>query len=295
MMGIRFSAPRILAFCVLALVWPFAPVQAADTQCSRSTIKFDYFPDGRIRVPVTVENRTLSFLLDTGGIGTTIEWQQARELGLPVRQSVQRISGVGGSLMNFYVSAENVSVGGLRIKSRPIFVEARNLVGADGTLASDILRDFDVEIDLAGGNLGLIPPGYCAVAATTVIAMDVARDGHVRFPVKVDGKTLIASLDTGSAVSLIGMRAAALLGIYPNSPGLALVSDTGRYQIYTYPFQMLDMGGVAVKKPQIAVASEGFIPGTDSDLVLGMDALRQLHFIIAYGEKRLFFLAGPAN
>ena len=177
----------------------------------------------------------------------------------------------------------------------PESFESRDLPDADGTLASDVLRDYDVEIDATAGNLSLISPDFCTANATAVIAMDVTQDGHVRFPVKIDGQTIIATLDTGSTTSLIGARAAGLLGVRPNSPGLAFIRDIGQYQIYSYPFQSLDFGGASIKNPRIAIASNGFSPGTDSDLVLGMDALRQMHFTIAYGERRLFILAAPAN
>ena len=142
-------------------------------------------------------------------------------------------------------------------------------------------------------DLSLISPNYCAVPATAVIAMNVAKNGHVRFPVKIDGTTIIATLDTGSATSFISMKAAASLGIYPNSPGLTLTRDTGQYQIYAYPIHSLDFRGVLVKNPHIAIVSDGFIPGSESDLVFGMEVLRQLHFIIAYRESRLFISAAP--
>jgi len=247
-------------------------------------------PDGRIRVPVRVEGHMLSLLLDTGGVVTTIKWERAKELGLPVRQSVKRVGGVGGSLLNFYVTAQNVSVGDLRLENHPIYVESRNLPDADGTLGSDILRDYDVEIDLARGTLSLTVPDNCAQSEATTIAMDIGQDGHIRFPVKLDGKTVTATFDSGAAISLIPMKAAGLLDIYPNSAALALVGSNGPYQIYAYPFQSLEFGDVSIKNPHILIVSDSFIPETASALVLGMDAIRQMHFIIAYGEKRFVIL-----
>jgi hypothetical protein len=91
------------------------------------------------------------------------------------------------------------------------------------------------------------------------------------------------------------MKAAALLGIYPNSPGLVLMRDTGRFQVYSYPFQSIDFGGISIKGPRILISSEGFIPGPATDLILGMDTLRQIRFTIAYGERRLFISAPHAN
>jgi predicted aspartyl protease len=244
---------------------------------------------------VTVEGHALSFLLDTGGVSTTIKWDQARDMGLPIRQTARHLRGVGGSLLNFALASENFSVGALKVENKPVYVESRPLPFAGGTLAPDILRDYDVEIDMAQSRLNLLASGYCAPPQWTqtgasVTAIDVDPNGHVRFPVKVDGLTVIAALDTGSAVSVISMRAAAQLGVYPTSPGLELLRDAGRYRLYTYPFQALSFGGVTVKNPRIAIASDGFIPG--DELVLGIDTLRQMHVVIAYGSRRLY-IRGP--
>jgi predicted aspartyl protease len=290
---------RLLAFGAgLAPFWSLFPQTALAegmAECRRlATVKIETLADGRIKIPVTVEDRKLFFLLDTGGTSTTIKWEDARALGLPVRQAVRRLAGVGGSVLNFTVTGEKFSIGDLRVENRPIYVETRPLAGADGTLGPDILRNYDVEIDFIRGSLSLISPDYCAGpdrAGSAVIALDVAQDGHVRLPVKIDGKTIMATLDTGSTISVIGMQAAALLGVYPNSPDLALVHDAGRYRIYTHPFQTLEIGSLSVKNPRIAIASDRFLPGLGSDLVLGIDALRQMHLTIAYVEQRLYLKA----
>lgn len=294
---------RSLAFCAgVALSWVFSSqsaLAAGASECRRlATVDIDTMPDGRIKIPVTLEDRPLSFLVDTGGISTTIKWEEARALGLPVRQSIRKLAGVGGSMLNFTVSGEKFSIGELRVRNSPIYVETRPLAGADGTLGPDILRNYDIEIDFARGSLSLVSPDHCAgtgQADSTVIAMEVAQNGHVRIPVKIDGKTLIATLDTGATTSVISMQAAALLSIYPGSPDLSLVRDAGQYRIYAYPFQTMEVGGVSVKNPRIAIASDRFLPGLDSDLVLGIDALRQMHLTIAYGQNRLYIRGPEAN
>ena len=285
-----------IAVLVAGLAFSLAGGNARAAECAParlSTVKTHSLPDGRITLPVTVEGHALSFLLDTGGVSTTIKWDRAREMGLPIQQTTRKLKGVGGSVLNFALAGENFSVGALRVENKPIYVESRPLPFADGTLGPDILRDYDIEIDMAEGSLSLLAPGYCAPpewSGSAVLAIDVDRSLHVRFPVKIDGATVVAALDTGSAISVIGMRAAARLGVYPGSPGLELLRDMGRYRIYSYPFQSLDIGGVTVKSPRIVIASDGFIPG--SDMVLGIDAIRQMRLAIAYGSKRLY-IRGP--
>jgi predicted aspartyl protease len=269
-----------------------APAQGGCPAASvKSSVKTDALPDGRIMVPVSLENHPLSLLVDTGGVSTTVKWDQAKALGLAVKQSTRKLLGVAGAALNFVVASENFSIGELHVKNRPIFVESRPLPFSDGTLAPDILRDYDVDIDFPGGSFSLIAPEHCATGAA-VVAMDVAQNGHVRFPVKIDGATIIATLDTGSATSLVSMRTAALLGVYPTSPELTLLRNGGPYRLYAYPFQELEIGRIAVKNPHIVIASDNFTQGLGSDLILGVDALRQMHLTIAYGDKRLY-ISGP--
>ena len=97
---------------------------AADTpECPLNrlaTVKIVALRDGRIKVPVTLEGHPLSFLVDTGGVITTVKWDQARQMGLPVKQNIRQLVGVGGSMLNFSVTGENFLVGDLRVKNRPI-------------------------------------------------------------------------------------------------------------------------------------------------------------------------------
>ena len=183
-------------------------------------------------------------MVDTGGTETTIKWDQVEGLGLAPRQTLQKISGVAGTIMNVYVTSSNFSVGELHIKHLPLYVEARNLAEADGTLAPDVMRDYDVDIDFARNSLSLISQNHCpghiidrTAAGSFDIPVNITGDGHVRFRVKIDGHEIMATLDTGSAVSFISKRATALLGIDPKAPELRLARDTGTYQLFTYPFQ----------------------------------------------------------
>jgi predicted aspartyl protease len=292
----------------MALFWVYSsPGALAESapECPLTrlaTVKTDTLPDGRIKIPVTVEDHSLSFMVDTGGTNTTIKWEQAKQLGLAVKQTPQKLVGVAGSMLNFYITGDNFSVGELHVKDLPIYIEARALANADGTFASDMLKGYDVDFDFGHDSLSLISQDHCpgqVVTWTTtgfiVIPMDVAQNGHVRFPVKIDGKDIMAILDTGSAISLISMKAAVELGIDPKAPELTLIRDTGQYQIYAYPFQSLDFGRVSVKNPHIAIASDSFTKGLGGDLVLGIEALRQMHLYIAYGEKKLYITGAQAN
>jgi predicted aspartyl protease len=300
---------RFLTFCAgMALIWVpfFAGAMAASApECpltQLASLKFDTMPDGRIAIPVTVEDHPLSFMVDTGGITPTINWEQAKNFGLAVKQTSRRLVGVAGSSMNAYVILNSFSVGGLHGKGLPMYIEERGLHGADGTFAPDMLKGYDVDIDFAHGTFNLFSQDHCpgkvvywTKTGYVVVRMDLARNGHVRVPVTIDGKKIMATLDTGAVMSLIGMKAAADLGIEKNTPGLKLIGDANGYQAYTYPFHWLDFGGVSVANPHIAITTDNFTKGLGSDLILGVGVLRQLHLYIAYDEEKLYITAAEAN
>jgi predicted aspartyl protease len=287
-------------FTALATCTLLASLPAQAQECAAlADVKGGQLPDGRVAIPVTVEDRALYFLLDTGGIATTIKWELARAMKLPATQAVRPLNGVGGAVLNFVVTGEHFSIGGLKVDNKPIYLETRPL-RLDGTLSADILNDYDVEIDLTRYRMKLMASGDCAPpAGASAVAIDVApygsHKGHIRFPVKIDGLTVMATLDTGATSSVIGMRAAAALGVYPASPKLDPLRRRGNDRLYAYPFGTLQIGEVTVPSPRITVASDGFLPGENNDLVLGIDALAGLKLTIAYGHNRLYIVRPEGN
>src|SRR5262249_43795466 len=127
------TVAHIAAACLMIL----AARDARAAECAPAelaTVKTANLADGRITVPVTVEGHPLSFLLDTGGVSTTVKWDTAKQAGLPVRQARRPLMGVGGSMLNFTLAGENFSIGALKVDNKPIYVETRPLSDADGTL-----------------------------------------------------------------------------------------------------------------------------------------------------------------
>ncbi len=257
--------------------------------CPRlATVETSTLLDGRILVPVLVEGRGLSLLLDTGGISTTIKWERVQDLGLPARKTMRKLRGAAGTVLNSYITGEDFRIGNLRVESKPMYLETRPIFGADGTLSPDILRNYDVDIDLSQDRFSLMPPGACEPDDAIAIPIQVTKGGQVRFPVKVDGRTIMATLDTGTMTSLVSIKTAKQLGIYPNSSKLSLTRRSGSFRIYDYPSQSLEIGGIKMPNPNINVASENFIPGPAGDLILGIGALRQMHITIAYSRHTLY-------
>jgi hypothetical protein len=94
------------------------------------------------------------------------------------------------------------------------------------------------------------------------------------------------------------MRAATrFLGINDKSDGLksrGIVTVNGMPgPVYNYPFQALTFGNVTVNHPHVEIVSDPV--WSEDDLLLGIGILRQLHFYIAYREKKLYITQAQAN
>jgi predicted aspartyl protease len=281
------------------------PVQAQGQQCNLnrfSTLPITTMPDGRFTVPAVLNGHKLDFLVDTGGVSATIKREQVYNLQLETNYTARELRGVAGNTLNNYVILETFPLGRLQGNKIPAYVDSNLPVGADGTLSPDMMKQFDVDIDLLRGTLSLFSQRHCAGKVVywtnsdyVALPMDVELAGHIKVPVTVDGVKLTAFLDTGARHSIISMRLAKKIGVSENSPDLKLASgSTDQYKRYDYPFKLLDFNGIAVSKPRLEVVSDDYLP-KGIDMLVGVSILRRLHLYIAYDEEKLYITPAGAN
>jgi hypothetical protein len=240
--------------------------------------------------------------VDTGGVGSTIFNKQAYYLQLRTGAATRQLGGVAGVKLSTLAFADKFAVGGVPGDNIPLYLDPILPPGADGTLSPDIKR-FDVDIDLMRGTFAFFSQKHCpgqvvywTKSGFVVLPMQVLSDGHVQMSVTIDGKKFDALVDTGARSSIISMRAVKKLGITEKSPDLKPLGDKEtRYKAYEYPFKTLDFDGLTVTKPNLQVVSDDFMPGQDTDLIIGISVLRRLHLYIAYGEQKFYITPAGAN
>ncbi|HEY4078079.1 MAG TPA: aspartyl protease family protein [Rhizomicrobium sp.] len=267
-----------------------------------SSLPIHTISDGRITVPVTIENHPLSLLVDTGGVAATLRQDLAQQFSLPVQLTSRKMLGVNGVEMNSYVTPGQFSIGGMNGANLPFYLELRPASEFDGTLAPDMMQGYDVDIDFAKSTLNLFSQKHCrgkvvywTKTGYIAVRMELDRTGHIRIPITIDGKKVMATIDTGAMTSLMSLRTASNIGIQETTPGVKIVEQRKRYKVYSYPFHALDFDGISVTNPHIAITSDDFTKGMGSDVILGIGILRQLHFYVAYGEERLYITPATAN
>jgi predicted aspartyl protease len=290
----------------LAVIAP-VPVEAAEKKPCKlvrySEVPITTLSDGRFTVPVVAEGRKLDFLVDTGGAVATLKGGEAFNMGVRTMRTANYLEGTVGTKLTEYVVLKQFSLAGMQGHDLAAYIDTRMPVGADGSLAPDMLKHFDIDMDLMRGKFGLFSPDHCpgqvvywTKTGYVALPMDLVSDGHIQVRVTIDGKKFNAILDTGARTSLISLSAAKALGITERSPDLKPNTDNdARYKSYEYPFKILDFDGVTVTKPHLLVVSDNVLPGTRIDLLLGIGILRRLHLFISYSEEKLYITPAGAN
>jgi predicted aspartyl protease len=266
-------------------------------------------------VEVALDGKKADFLLDTGAERTVVADSAVRELGLARDPWVSSgIRGVGGVLeRTSNALLRSFEIGGVKLR-RHAMSPALSLVVAplpwgtigpykiSGLLGADYLSAFDLDLDFPGHMLALYETTGCGADpipwAPSFGALPLQRPAPyvVLAPLEVDGKTLLAQIDTGAALSLISGKGAARLGITP----AMLAHDSGRDirgigrqapLVHNRIVETMQLGPSVFHNVQISFGSlPGLLP---FDMLLGMDLLHGQHILLSYATSRLL-IAKPA-
>lgn len=258
-------------------------------------------------VELAVNGRAAIFLLDTGAERTVFADTAVRELDLARDQWVSSsIRGVGGVIERTANAVpRSFALGGVALRRRGVnpalsFVVAplpwHELGGRtiSGLLGADYLSSFDLDLDLARGTLALYDTTDCAHApipwgpANVPVPLQRPRPYVLLAPVAIDGRTLLAQLDTGASVSLVSRKGAARLGITPETQAPASSArGIGRQSLplRSRVFATVCLGPVEYRNLTLAIGAPA--GGFAFDMLLGMDLLRGRHAFISYATNRL--------
>ncbi len=310
------------AVCGLAVL-SAAPALAEDcTLKQMASLDITDGPLGEILVPVEINGSRRLFLVDTGGVYSSVTEGVADELQLKRKAIDQRIEiyrGSDGSRFKQGTTVDSLKIGNNEAKRFPLLIE-RNFGGAiAGVLAPDLLKLFDVEFNFADGKMNLFSPEHCegkvVYWSTAYVDTPFKLIGdHITFDMMLDGDDAETILDTGASTTFVGAGFAYQhFGLSKDSPGMEKFGDPADPD-YRYRFKSLAVHGLAVNDPLITLlpdAIEVAIRNTHSDksdrdplyginpksmqLLLGTNVIRKLRLYIAYKEHMLYLTARDAK
>lgn len=269
-------------------------------------------------VPVRINGVDKRLVLDTGGYTSQITPETAEALKLPVGGALGTMKYIGGGEIAMRsATISDFEMGSMRAKNLSMLVSPIPGLAAeaDGLLASDLFLAYDIDLDFGHDKLSFISTDHCSGKVVYWPAQALAEvplrimNGHYLINITLDGKRLVAAIDTGAPHSSIGLTEAhRYFNLSPDSPDMLMASKTnGSVTTFMRKFGVLSFEGVEIHDPSIAVlqtnaldrerASPGaHIVGQVSqpwDIILGMDVLRHLHVYIATKERQLYIT--PAN
>lgn len=255
--------------------------------------------------PVTINGRTFRFIVDTGSPGSMVTVQTADTLKLKrtTLSDKNTVKMFGGDEAKETAHIHQPAIGGVHMPDGDFSVMRTlrlNFGGEqfDGLIGADILSRYDADFDFANGSLTLYEPHPCdgREIRTAMKSQPYEKQaftgemGRIIVPITLDGKEMIAILDTGASDSSLGSKIGmAKLALSPQSPGMQREGpDSDPDPVYAYTFKKMTLGGVTLSDTRFR-----FIPFSKAHWffagLLGMPELRRLHIYIAYREHMLYF------
>lgn len=305
---------RICASAVLFLLLSASSTPAEDTKTCRlpeiGSLDMTTEIDGRVSVPVALDGVKGLWTVDTGNIVSMIGDTLAAQLKLDREPNMRPGILMGGIAIAEVARVHSIDFAGMHGGEALLNVAPEAVLAADtiGMLAPDIMKNYDVEFDFAAGKLNVFTPNTCpggvvywTKSAFAQVPMKLDEAGHITVPVMLDGKPLMAIVDTGAEGSVISLATLhAALGIDETNPALKptgkiAINGMASSETYHYPFASLTFEGVQVGNPHITILKSTGMGKAGPELLLGIETLRQLHLYIAYQEGNIYLTPAEAR
>ena len=253
-------------------------------------------------VGVAINGRPATMVLDTGANLTMLTQTAARRLGLVQEAgiAVDTVS-AGGAGVAGAARIGGLLLGELEVPDRLVGVVPISLPRwaggqVDGLLGTDVLAEYDVELDLPNGTVTLYRARPCPEAVPpwpapfqTLERRDVSP-GTLFVPVWLDGVGLTALLDTGTSLTVVTPRVAWAAGV----PGEVLARAPVLQGVTPGPnslttravrFRELRLGDETLRGPMLLV---GPLPSSAGDGLLGGDYLASRRVWLSFATGQVF-------
>jgi hypothetical protein len=315
----------ILAGGVLSLLLQAGPALADDcTPKLVSALDMIDEPDGRVAVQVGLGGAPHRLLIATTNSHSEL-FQAAvtaagfRQSNLPDSKSFDYF---GGHAVG-YATVDGLTLGSARGGTVQVLVTPGSYAPdpeVAGTLAADLLGNFDVELNFQSHRINLFASNPCDgkqvywSSAPSALAM---TPNALTVPMTLDGKEVQVGLDTlVVGFSMHFNTARALFGLDTSSPAVRQVAERGDGGVYRHRFARLNAGAIDINNPGIALIGDPNEPVCDGkartrldptlgvveltcrnggDLAMGTRPLRHLHLYFAYKARKVYFTLANAG
>ncbi len=267
-----------------------------------------------------INGRKIGIALDTGSMLSLVLRPTAIRLELPREEARGiRMFGIGGESHVEVAFIGEFAIGQVVLKDWRLYVAGEQSVGdgVDVLLGDDFLHAFDVEFDLAHHAVRLfqskgcdgVSLAYWTTEAASEVDIEPVSDARpeIVLTVQINGQPVRAKLDSGSSLSVLTKRDAALAGVTPDTSGVVAGAKSrglGMNEVDNWigPFQSFVIGNETIRDIKIRFADlyrETKFTTTGSNIrrnaeqqqpmLLGADFLRAHRVLVAHGRHKLYF------
>ena len=192
----------------------------------------------------------------------------------------------------------------------------------DGLLTANFFAQYDIDFDFGGKQITFLTatacgdPGQVVLwphSAVAIVPMKLAG-GKITVPVTINGHTVNAALDFGSAETVMRRDIAEIVfGLQADTPDMMPdggTRDGAGQVVYRHMFPQIAFEGVTANNVPVRIQVNSMVHRIDRtpilgsraqfaadpsmripDLALGMDVLHQLHLYAAFGQDKLYVTA----
>lgn len=272
-------------------------------------LEYGAFPvemvDGEATTVVKINGTDTRFALDTGAFFNSMSRANASALGLELKPAPvgYSISGVGGEAHVHFAVVKELGILDTKL-DKVAFVVGGTDTGY-GLLGANLLDIADLEADLAHGKLTLFKPDHCSKLGLAYWAKDgnynvadiepKAGEGDRRTFVRVtlNGRRLLALLDSGAFATVLSSYAAKRVGINLDAPGVhpgtsAIGMGGKSVRTWTVPIDSFSVGTETIQHSQMQVVEGGF-GDSRTDMLLGVDFFLAHRMFIANSQGKIYF------
>jgi predicted aspartyl protease len=313
-MRIKFS----LALLAAILISGAAQAQDCSLKLITSIPMLDD-KDGMVMVPATLGDKQTAMLVDTGGVFSMVGQHIVDELHPDVSNlATAGLRLVNGKSLKQIAEIEPFAMGNMRTHGFKFLVLPDGVVGPkdlDGTIAPEILANFDVEFDFAHKKLNFFSQDHCPGKVVywtkdwAEIPFKSPDNLHIMLDMMLDGQPMQATLDTGSSNSYINASVAKrMFSVDAHSDRAHALphkdadmhSDSGSSdaeRAFGYKFKSLSAGGLTINNPDFVVLPDDTSSeyNHNGKMLLGMPEIRRFRIYIAYKEQVLYVTPADAK
>jgi predicted aspartyl protease/tetratricopeptide (TPR) repeat protein len=262
--------------------------------------------DLRPQMTAKINGTEVRLLVDSGASFSNISPASAAELNLSTRPAPIDlvVRGVNGSLSVSITRIKEFTLPGVTLHDIEFTVAGSQVdQGSVGLLGQNVLHYADAEYDLAQGVIRLWKPTNCGSKVALTYWVDQStpyseiniesreRTSTAIGRASINGKDVRVMFDSGAEASTLTLRAAARVGIRPDSPGVVpggMMGGAGANMTPSYiaPVESFKVGDEEIRHTQLRFAD--FQLG-DVDMLIGADFFLSHRIYVANSRQKLYF------